>query len=207
MSANSDFGFKFCKNGNHSLIDFTQHQILSCMAEVIIIELILNSIFSSSEDWSPAGMCHYHVIIWILWPLIGMRSVMNWDDYIWNTLSQVNGYFMWIIMLSFNLCRKLIKNQHFDHYASAFRRRRHYVFGLSVRPSVCPSVRPKPEIPSFDLYMGPLVHPTKRNRFTACPSVCPSVCPEGFQAFARECIKGMAWNFTCRCILTISRTD
>ena len=56
-------------------------------------------------------------------------------------------------------------------YASAFRRRRHYVFGLSVRPSV----RPKPEIPSFDLYMGPLVHPTNRNRFTACPSVRPSI--------------------------------
>ena len=52
-------------------------------------------------------------------------------------------------------------------YASAFRRRRHYVFGLSVRL--------KPEIPSFDLYMGPLVHPTNRNRFTACPSVRPSI--------------------------------
>ena len=56
-------------------------------------------------------------------------------------------------------------------YASAFRRRRHYVFGLSVRLSV----RPKPEIPSFDLYMGPLVHSTNRNHFTACPSVRPSV--------------------------------
>ena len=44
-------------------------------------------------------------------------------------------------------------------------------------PSVRPSVRPKPEIPSFDLYMGPLVHPTNRNRFMACPSVRPSVCP------------------------------
>ena len=62
-------------------------------------------------------------------------------------------------------------------YASAFRRRRHYVFGLSVRPSVCPSLRPKPEIPSFDLYMGPLVHPTNRNRFTACPSVRPERFP------------------------------
>ena len=60
-------------------------------------------------------------------------------------------------------------------YASAFRRWRHYVFGLSVRPSI----RPKPEIPSFDLYMGPLVHPTNRDRFTACPSVRPSVCPSG----------------------------
>ena len=44
-------------------------------------------------------------------------------------------------------------------------------------PPVRPSVRPKPEIPSFDLYMGPLVHPTNRNRFTACPSVRPSICP------------------------------
>ena len=83
-------------------------------------------------------------------------------------------------------------------YASAFRRRRHYVFGLSVRPSV----RPKPEIPSFDLYIGPLVHPTNRYRFTACPSV-----RRGFRAFTGDCMEGLAWNFTCWCILTIFRTD
>ena len=99
-------------------------------------------------------------------------------------------------------------------YASAFRRRRHYVFGLSVRPSV----RPKPEIPSFDLYIGPLVHPTNRYRFTACPSVRPSICPSvrlsvrpsvrrGFRAFAGDCMEGLAWNFTCWCILTIFRID
>ena len=41
--------------------------------------------------------------------------------------------------------------------------------------SGCPSVRPKPEIPPFHLYMGPLVHPTNRDRFAACPSVRPSV--------------------------------
>ena len=91
-----------------------------------------------------------------------------------------------------------------------FRRRRHYVFGLSVLPSV----RPKPKIPSFDLYMGPLVHPTNRNRFTACPSirlsVRPSVCPSvrrGFRAFAGECMEGLACNFTCWCIFTVFRTD
>ena len=56
-------------------------------------------------------------------------------------------------------------------HASAFRRRRHYVFGLSI----CPSVHPKPEIPSFELYMGPLVHPTNRDCFKACPSVRLSV--------------------------------
>ena len=44
-------------------------------------------------------------------------------------------------------------------------------------PSVRPSVRPKPEIPYFDLYIGPLVHPTNRNRFTACPSVRPERFP------------------------------
>ena len=102
----------------------------------------------------------------------------------------------------------------FSFYASAFRRRRHYVFGLSVRPSV----RSKPEIPSFDLYIGPLVHPTNRYRFTACPSVRPSVCPSvrlsvrpsvrrGFRTFAGDCMEGLAWNFTCWCILTIFRTD
>ena len=84
-------------------------------------------------------------------------------------------------------------------------------------PSVRPSFRPKPEIPSFDLYMGPLVHPTNSNRFTACPSVCPSVrlsvrpsvrLPRrGFLAFAGERMEGMAWNFTCWCILTIFRTN
>ena len=35
------------------------------------------------------------------------------------------------------------------------------------------SVRPKLEIPSFHLYMGPLVHPTNRDRFATCPSVRP----------------------------------
>ena len=69
-------------------------------------------------------------------------------------------------------------------YASAFRRRRHYVFGLSVCLSVCPSVRPsvrpKPEITSSHLYVGPLVHPTNRDRFAACPSaVRLSVRPSG----------------------------
>ena len=43
--------------------------------------------------------------------------------------------------------------------------------------SGCPSVRPKPEIPSFALYMGPLVHPTNRDRCTACLSVRLSVRP------------------------------
>ena len=80
-------------------------------------------------------------------------------------------------------------------YASAFRRRRHYVFGLSVRPSIHPSVRPsirpKPEIPSFDLYMGPLVHPTNCDRFTACPSVRP----ERFPGICRRTHRGNGLKF------------
>ena len=62
-------------------------------------------------------------------------------------------------------------------------------------PSVRPSVRPKPEIPSFDLYIGPLVHPTNRNRFTACPSVRPSVCPERFPGICRRTHGGNGLQF------------
>ena len=40
-------------------------------------------------------------------------------------------------------------------------------------PSVRPSVRPKPEEPSFDLYMGPLGHPTNGKTFYGM-SVRPS---------------------------------
>ena len=66
---------------------------------------------------------------------------------------------------------------------------------LSGCASVRASVRPKPEIPSFDLYMGPLVHPTNRDRFTACPSV-----RRGFRAFAGVRTGEIAWNFARWCI-------
>ena len=48
-------------------------------------------------------------------------------------------------------------------YASALRHWSHYVFGLSLRPSI----RLKPEITS----LGSLVHPTHCDRFTASPSI------------------------------------
>ena len=41
--------------------------------------------------------------------------------------------------------------------------------------SGCPSIRLKPEMPSFHLYRGPLIHPTNRDLLAACPSVCLSV--------------------------------
>ena len=44
---------------------------------------------------------------------------------------------------------------------------------------VRPSVRPKPEIHSFHLYMCPLVHPINHDRYKACPSVRPSVRSSG----------------------------
>ena len=73
---------------------------------------------------------------------------------------------------------------------------------FSVRPSVCP----KPEIPSFDLYMGPLAHPTNRKRFTACPSICPSVRPERFPSNWLRTYGGNGLKFYML-ILTTFRTD
>ena len=54
-------------------------------------------------------------------------------------------------------------------YASAFRRQRHYVFGLSVRPSV--------RSPKYPLSTCTWVRWSIRDRFTACPSVRLSVHP------------------------------
>ena len=53
--------------------------------------------------------------------------------------------------------------------------------------SGCPSVRPKPEISSFHLYMGPLVHSANRGRFAAGPSA-----RKGFRIFVGERMEGMA---------------
>ena len=68
-------------------------------------------------------------------------------------------------------------------------------FSEDVRPSVRPSVRRKPEIPSFGLYMGPFVHRTNRYHFTACPSVCPSVRPERFPGICRRMHGGISLKF------------
>ena len=110
------------------------------------------------------------------------------------------------VMSIFSLSKRDIKMMTFpvvSFYASAFRRRRHYVFGLSVRP--------KPEIPSFDLYMGPLVHPTNRNRFTACPSVRlsvrPSVRPKRFPGICRRMHGGNGVKFYMLMYLHSGETD
>ena len=58
-------------------------------------------------------------------------------------------------------------------YASAFRRRRHYVFGLSVRPSVRPSVRRL----KYPLLTCTWVRWSTRPTVTILRHVRPSVCP------------------------------
>ena len=57
--------------------------------------------------------------------------------------------------------------------------------------SGCPSVRPNPEIPSFYLYMGSLVHPTNRDRFSARPSVRP----DRFPGISRRTHEGNGLQF------------
>ena len=60
-------------------------------------------------------------------------------------------------------------------YASAFRRRRHYVFGLSVRPSGCPSVRSL----KYPLLTCTWVRWSTRPTVTVLRHVRPSVRPSG----------------------------
>ena len=77
-------------------------------------------------------------------------------------------------------------------YASAFRRHRHYVFGLSVRPSVRPSARS----PNNPLSTCTLVHWSVRPTVTVFQPVRPSV-RLGFGHFL-----GNAWRITLKiCML------
>ena len=146
-------------------------------------------------------------------------------------------------------------------YASAFRRRRHYVFGLSVRPSVRPSEAWNNLFSPEHGSVGPCDQPWPFCGMSVRPSVCPSVRPErfpgicrrthggnglkfcmlmylehlqnwldyghgllillllaslwlsemgkiwGFRTFPGERVVGMAWNFACWCILTTFRID
>ena len=62
-----------------------------------------------------------------------------------------------------------------NFYASAFRRRRHYVFGLSVRPSGCPSVRSL----KYPLLTCTWVRWSTRPTVTVLRHVRPSVRPSG----------------------------
>ena len=75
----------------------------------------------------------------------------------------------------------------FVFYASAFRRRRHYVFGLSVRPSV----RPKPEKP---LLTCTWVRWSTRPTVTVLRHVRPSVCLSVRPSVRLERFPGICWR-------------
>ena len=80
-------------------------------------------------------------------------------------------------------------------YASAFRRRRHYVFGLSVRPSVCPSEAWNTLFWPVHWSVGPPDQPQPFYRISVRPSVCPSVRPERFPGICRRMHAGIGLTF------------
>ena len=83
------------------------------------------------------------------------------------------------------------------YYASAFRRRRHYVFRVVCRSEAWNNL--------FSPVHGS-VGPSDQPWLFYGMSVRPSVW-RGFWAFAGEHIGGMVWNFACWCILGTFRTD
>ena len=80
-------------------------------------------------------------------------------------------------------------------YASAFRRRRHYVFGLYVRPSVRPSVRSLKYPLLTCTWVRWSTRPTVTVWPSVCPSVCPSVRPERFPGICRRTHRGNGLKF------------
>ena len=118
----------------------------------------------------------------------------------WTTAIMKNSLICyWWLLPSLRVCGHF---QWWYSYASAFRRRRHYVFGLSVRPSV--------RSLKYPLLACTWVRCSTRSTVTVLRHVRPSVrlsVQRGFRAFAGERMEGMARNFTCWCILTTFRTD
>ena len=76
-------------------------------------------------------------------------------------------------------------------YASAFRRQRHYVSGLSVRPSEAWNTLVWPVHGSF----GPPDQPWAFYGMSVCPSVCPSLRQERFPGICRRTHGGNGLKF------------
>ena len=80
-------------------------------------------------------------------------------------------------------------------YAPAFRRRRHYVFGLSVRPSVRSLKYPLLTCTWIRWSTRPTVTVLRHVRPSVRPSVCPSVRPERFPGISRRTHGGNGLKF------------
>ena len=87
------------------------------------------------------------------------------------------------MLINLDIRRSILHDTHCHFYASTFRRRRHYVFGLSVRSSVRPSVRslkhPLLTCTWVRWSTRPTVTILRHVRPSVRPSVCPSVRPSG----------------------------
>ena len=143
------------------------------------------------------------VIVFVLHLII----IINFEVWLINHCSGLGLVLLQLIML---VRDPVVPKIYGYFYASAFRRRRHYVFGSSVRPSVRSLKYPLLTCTWVRWSTRPTVtvlwHVRPSVRLSVRPSVRPSV-RRGFRAFAGECMEGLAWNFTCWCILTTFRTD
>ena len=172
---------------------------------------------------------------------------------------QQNGECSWIlVMICINPSGAETGIRVYTFYASTFRHQKHYVFRLSVCPSIRPSVQSLKYPLSTCTWVRWSIRPTvtifRPNRSSVRPSEevsrhFPEEWPEwrnglkfcimyldhlqnwldyghslliflllapvwlretgeiwGFQAFSRERMEGMAWNFACWYILTTFRT-
>ena len=134
----------YCECYNTQLfIIFKWEQILQTRSH-IMMKSQHNSVLHafSVPDWSE--MCR---VIGVLTVLLLLPTQYTAGEIVKMWCQEFDKYLLANIYIDIDITL-LISDM--DFYASAFRRRRHYVFGLSVRPSV----RPKPEIPSFDLYIN-----------------------------------------------------
>ena len=147
----------------------------------------------------------WHHRSYILWVDPGIPGAVSSD---WTLASQEDPDFIWAVSWMDNhnlvITYTRVGCWHFIHMTILFMPPPLGAGGIMFSGclSVCPSVQSL----KYPLLTCTWVRWSTRPTVTVLRHVRPSVW-RGFRAFAGERIEGMAWNFTCWCILTISRTD
>ena len=149
---------------------------------------------------------HYLVLLFAL-KYVSLLWVSYWTIYIINSSQTVlKSCDENVTQACFDISKYLLKVCDL-FYASAFRRLWHYVFGLSVRPSVRPSEAwntlfwpvhgsvgpPDQPLPFYGMSARPSVRPSVH--LSVRPSVRPSIRPERFPGICRRMHGGISLKF------------
>ena len=120
-------------------------------------------------------------------------------------LSPLQYHFKSLHIISRHYKKSLLRSQIYHGYEELSTDTNYPIWRRQKLPYM-KKTRKKKQVCGAACFMAAEIKFSEDVRLSVRPSVRPSV-RRGFRAFAGERMEGMAWNFTCWCILTIFRTD